>query len=126
MYIHFPNPSFLFHSPSLSLHFNPPLIQPTHLPPHPHSLTLQLPLHNSKRILQQIHLLLHMTRLQPCRHTRTRVPARIHDMLPAMMHGLIQQRLNPRLREAPRARIQRLLLAPNDRLGVLVHIQVFF
>lgn len=67
-----------------------------------------------------------MTRLQPGRHTRTRVPARIHDMLPAMMHGLIQQRLNPRLREAPRACIQRLLLAPNDRLGVLVHIQVFF
>lgn len=43
-----------------------------------------------------------------------------------MMLRLIQQRLDPRLREAPCARIQRLLLAPDDRLGVLVHVEIFF
>ena len=41
-----------------------------------------------------------------------------------MMFRIIQQRLDPRLREAPRARIQRLLLRPDDRLGVGVLVEV--
>lgn len=41
-----------------------------------------------------------------------------------MMLRLIQQRLDPRLYEAPRARVQRLLLTPHDRLGVRVLIEV--
>lgn len=41
-----------------------------------------------------------------------------------MMLGLVQQRLDPRLYETPRARIQRLLLAPHNRLCILVRVQV--
>lgn len=46
-------------------------------------------------------------------------------MFPVMMLGGIQQRLHPRLRKAPRSRVQRLLLRPHNRLGVLVHVEVF-
>lgn len=37
---------------------------------------------------------------------------------------LIQQGLDPGLREAPRARVEWLLLRPHDRLGVGVLVQV--
>ncbi len=37
---------------------------------------------------------------------------------------LIQQGLDPGLREAPRARVERLLLRPDDRLGVGVLVQI--
>ena len=43
-----------------------------------------------------------------------------------MIHCLIQQRLDPWLRETPRSRIQRLFLTPNNVLRVRVHVQVFF
>lgn len=42
-----------------------------------------------------------------------------------MMLSMIQQGLNSRLHEAPRARVQRLLLTPDDSLGVGVLIEVF-
>lgn len=42
----------------------------------------------------------------------------------AMMPRLVQQRLDARLREAPPARIQRLLLRPHDVLRVRIHVQV--
>jgi hypothetical protein len=38
--------------------------------------------------------------------------------------GVVQQRLDPRLREAPRAGVERLLLTPDDGLGVLVGVEV--
>ena len=66
-----------------------------------------------------------MCPLQPGRHASTWVPARIHYMPAVMIFRLIQQGLNPRLRKAPRARIQRLFLRPDDRLGVGVMVQVF-
>jgi hypothetical protein len=96
--------------------------QITHL--HLHLLPLQLILRHTKRLLQQLLLLLQMTCLQPGRHTRTRIPPRIHNMSPIVMLRLIQQRLDPRLHKTPPPRVQRLLLTPNDRLGVLVLIKV--
>lgn len=47
-------------------------------------------------------------------------------MFPIMIDRLVQQRLDSRLREAPRARVQRLFLAPHDVLGVRVHVEIFF
>lgn len=77
-------------------------------------------------MLQQIHLLLHMTALQPRRYAGTRIPPRIKHMPAIMMFRLIQQGLNPRLGKAPPTRIKRFLLAPDDILGIGVHVQVFF
>lgn len=45
-------------------------------------------------------------------------------MAPVMVHGLVQQRFDARLHVAPRARIQRLLLAPDDVLRVRIAVQV--
>lgn len=42
-----------------------------------------------------------------------------------MILGLVQQSLEPRLGEAPRAGIQRFLLRPDDGLGVGVGVEVF-
>lgn len=46
-------------------------------------------------------------------------------MLSVMILGLIEQGLNSGLREAPATRIQRLLLAPDDRFSIGVHVEVF-
>ena len=46
-------------------------------------------------------------------------------MPPIVMLGLIQQGLESGLGEAPRARIQRFLLRPDDGLGVGVGVEVF-
>lgn len=89
-----------------------------------HLLPLQLILRNPKSHLQHLLLLLQMRPLQPRRHTSTGVAARIHHMLPIMMLRLIQERLQSRLREAPRAGIQRLLLRPHDGLCVGVAVEV--
>lgn len=65
-----------------------------------------------------------MRTLQSGRHTRARISASIHDMLPRVMLGVVQQCLDPRLHETPRSSIERLLLSPNNCLGVGVHVQV--
>jgi hypothetical protein len=65
-----------------------------------------------------------MVSLQTRGDRRTRVTPRIHDMLPVMMLGDIQDRLDTGLREGPRAGIKRLLLAPDDRLGIGVAVEV--
>ena len=41
-----------------------------------------------------------------------------------MVLSLVEQCLDTRLREAPGARVERLLLAPDDRLGVGILVQV--
>lgn len=76
-------------------------------------------------MLQQIHLLLHMRALQARRHTGAGIPSRIQDMLAIMMFRLIQQGLDAGLGETPSAGVERLFLAPNDVLGVGVHVEVF-
>lgn len=65
-----------------------------------------------------------MRRLQSSCDTGTRVPACVHNVLPVMVFGMVQQRLDARLGEAPRSGIERLLLAPYDGLGIRVHVQI--
>lgn len=69
-------------------------------------------------------LLLGMRLLQTRRDRRTRVTARIHDMLAVVVLRLVQQRLDTRLGVAPGTRIQRLLLGPDNRLGVGVQVEI--
>ena len=104
--------------------FSIPLFKQQSSPQHTPSLALVLLLIHRERILQQILLLLQMHRLQARRHARARVPARVHDVLVVVVLGFIQQGLDPGLGEAPGARVQRLLLAPDDVLGVGVGVEV--
>jgi hypothetical protein len=67
-----------------------------------------------------------MARLQTRRHTRTWIPARIHDVLAVVVFGMIEECLDARLSEAPGTGVERLLLAPDDGLGVGVHVEVLF
>ena len=53
-------------------------------------LPLQLLLHNPECHIQHVHFLLHMRPFQSRRHTRARVPPRIHDVFPIMMLRLVQ------------------------------------
>lgn len=55
---------------------------------------------------------------------RTGSTARVHDVLAVVVLSLVQQGLQTRLREAPGSRVERLLLAPDDSLGVGVLVEV--
>jgi len=55
---------------------------------------------------------------------RARSTSRIHDMLAVVMLGVVEQGLKARLREAPCTGVERLLLAPNNGLGVGVLVKV--
>lgn len=68
-------------------------------------LSFQFLLHNAERNVQQIHFFLHVAGLQASCHTGAGVSTCIHHMLAVMMLRLIQQSLDPWLREAPCARI---------------------
>lgn len=85
---------------------------------------LQLLLRDPKSHLQHIHFLFQVRPLQSRGHTSTRISPSIHDMFPIVVLSVIQQGLNPRLREAPRAGVQRLLLSPDDGLGIGIHVEV--
>jgi len=71
-------------------------------------------------------LLLYVSSLQSSRHTCIWVPSSIHHMPSIMIRRLIQQCLDARLHETPRASIQRFLLTPNDVLGVWVGVEILF
>jgi hypothetical protein len=88
-------------------------------------LTLQLLLHNAKSDVQHVQLLLHMGPLQARCHACAGVPAGVHDVFPIMVRSLVQQGLDPWLREAPRTCIQWLFLRPNDGFGIGILIEVF-
>lgn len=79
-----------------------------------------------KRSIQQILLLLKMNTLQTRRHTRAWIATSIQHMSSVMMFRVIQQRLNTRLHEAPRTRVQGLFLTPHDVLGVRIAVEVVF
>lgn len=81
---------------------------------------------NGESMLQKIHLLLHMSGLQSRRHAGTGVPTRIQDVPAVVVLRLIQQCLDPRLSEAPCARIEGLFLTPDNVLSVRVHVKVLF
>lgn len=65
-----------------------------------------------------------MAGLQARRDGRAGIAARKQHVLVVVVLRLVEQRLDARLREAPRARVQRLLLRPHDVLGVRVRVQV--
>ena len=62
--------------------------------------------------------------LQTGSHTSAWVTAGVHDVLAIMVLGLVQQSLQTRLSERPGTSIKGLLLAPNDGLGVGIHVQI--
>lgn len=65
-----------------------------------------------------------MNILQTSCHRGAGVTTSIHDVLAIVVLGLVQQRLDTRLCEAPGSRVERLLLCPDNGLGIGVHVQV--
>ena len=66
-----------------------------------------------------------MTGLDASCHTRAGISPRIEDVLAIVMLCVVEQSLNPRLREAPRACIQWLFLSPHNVLGVGILVEIF-
>lgn len=67
-----------------------------------------------------------MAGLETRSHRGTGVTSSIHDVFPVVVLGYVQDRLDTRLREGPRAGIKRFLLTPHDGLGIGVAIEVLF
>ena len=65
-----------------------------------------------------------MRRLQACRHRGTGATTSVHDVFPVVVLRVIEQSLNTRLREAPRASVQGFFLCPDDGLGIGVLVKV--
>lgn len=65
-----------------------------------------------------------MAGLEARSHRGTGVTSSVHDVFPVVVLGDVQDGLDTRLREGPRAGIERLLLAPDDGLGVGVAVEV--
>ena len=57
-------------------------------------------------------------------HRRAGVAASVHDVFPAVVLSVIEQSLDTGLSEAPGTSVERLLLGPDDRLGVRVLVKV--
>ena len=79
---------------------------------------------DAKGHLEQLLLLLGMRVLQARRDRRANVTAGVHDVLAIVVLGVVEQRLDARLRKAPGTGVQRLLLAPDDGLGIGVLVEV--
>lgn len=88
-------------------------------------LSLQFLLSHLEGDVKHIALLLQVTRLQSRRHTCAWVSASIHDVPTVVVLGLVQQCLNPRLRETPWTSVKRLFLRPYDCLSVGVRVEIF-
>lgn len=65
-----------------------------------------------------------MRSLQSRGHTGTWVTSGIHDVLAVVMLRLVQQGLDSRLRKRPSSSVQRLLLSPDDGLGVGIAVKI--
>jgi hypothetical protein len=76
--------------------------------------------------VKQLRLFLQVDGLQPRRNTCARIAACVHDMLVIMMLRLIKECLDARLGEGPGTGIQGFFLAPDNCLGVGVHVQILF
>lgn len=57
-------------------------------------------------------------------HRRAGVAAGVHDVLTVVVVSVVEQGLNARLSEAPGTSVERLLLSPDDGLGVGVLVKV--
>lgn len=94
---------------------------------HPHSkdlLPLELVLSHGKSALQKILLLLGVRRLETGGHRRAGVAAGVHHVLAVMVLRAVEQSLDARLSVAPGTSVERLLLRPDDGLGVRVLVEV--
>lgn len=87
-------------------------------------LSLELILLDGEGHLKQLLLLLGVCRLETGSNGRAWATAGVHDVLPVVVRGLVQQGLNSGLGEAPGAGIERFLLAPDDGLGVGVLVEI--
>ena len=65
-----------------------------------------------------------MTRLQTRGYTSAWVSASVHNMLSIVMLGVVQESLNSGLNERPGTSVKRLLLTPNNGLGVGVFVKI--
>lgn len=54
----------------------------------------------------------------------TRVSASVHDVLPVVVLGVVEKSLDSGLGEGPGTGVEGLLLAPDDRLGIRVGVEV--
>lgn len=87
-------------------------------------LALELVLLHSESHLEELLLLLGVRRLETSGHRRAGVAASVHDMLAVVVLSVVEQGLNTRLGEAPGTSVERLLLGPDDGLGVGVLVKV--
>jgi hypothetical protein len=87
-------------------------------------LALQLVLLDGERHLEQVLLLLLVRVLKTSSDRGAGVTSSIHDVPPVVVLGLVEKSLNPRLGETPCTSVERLLLTPNDVLGVGVRVEV--
>ncbi len=88
------------------------------------SLALQLVLFDIEGHVQQLLLLLGVRCLQTRGNRGAGTAAGVHDVLAIVVFSLVQQRLDAGLREAPGPGVERLLLGPDDSVGVRVHVQI--
>lgn len=79
---------------------------------------------DGKCIFKEFLLFLDVDGLETGSHRRTRGTTSVEDVATVVVLCCVQQRLKTRLGEAPGTSVQRLLLAPDDGLGVGVLVQV--
>jgi len=87
-------------------------------------LALELVLLDSESHLEEFLLLLGVDVLETSGDRGTGVSASVHDVLAGMVLSVVEQSLDTGLGEAPGTGVERLLLAPDDGLGVRVHVEV--
>lgn len=87
-------------------------------------LALELVLCDGEGIVKELFLFLLVRGLETSGDGSRRVTASVHDVLAVVELGLVEQSLDAGLGEAPGTGVQRLLLGPDNGLGVLVGVEV--
>jgi hypothetical protein len=105
------------HSPSPDLVIGQATVQRNHQLS-VRSLALQLILRDLKRVLQQLLLLLDVAGLETGSDGSARVSAGVHHVPAIVVLSLVEQGLDARLHETPRACVEGLFLTPDDGLRV--------
>jgi hypothetical protein len=89
-----------------------------------HLLALELVLLDSESHLEEVLLLLGVDVLETSGDRGTGVSASVHNVLASVVLSVVEQSLDTGLSEAPGTSVERLLLAPDDGLGVRVLVEV--
>ena len=89
-----------------------------------HLLALQTVLVDGESILQELLLLLQVNGLETSGHGGARGTTSVQDVAAVVVLGRVQHSLNTGLDERPGTGVERLLLAPDDRLGIRVSVEV--